>query len=155
MLFSGRLVSTSDTAWRTAATARRRVARGAHLESGAAHRTQLLPPRCISRRRNLIALARVLRVLGETDDLDLVRFCRIEGESFANRIFIREIFVGEGLIDDDDSWSARIVLGPQGASGEQRNLHRLEKVFAHLVDISLTARFDPTFRVRWLAQCAS
>src|SRR5205085_5124824 len=84
---------------------------------------------------------RVLGVLDDAHDLDLVEVVRIETEAFADRVFACEETAREGLVDDDDARRMRVILRREAAPGEERNLHRRQKVFAHLMDVCLALRF--------------
>ena len=105
---------------------------GANLD-GCAQWRWLLAPGRINRRRDFVALVGVFGILGKADDFDFIRSPRIEGEALADRIFIGEILPGEGLIDHDHAGRAEVVLPPKVASGQERDFHRFQKVFAHLM----------------------
>ena len=52
-----------------------------------------------------------------------------------DRFFAGEIQINEGLIDHGYARRLRVVMGVEVAPGEQRNLHGLEKVLAHVLDV--------------------
>ena len=154
-LSSGRLPSTSATAWRMAATTAAgspavrsskvalpsiaaAIAARAHKRSAQSRRVAW----CISHPWQ----ARRSRLRRASSNL--------EGEPFADRVFVREKLPGEGFIDHHDFWRARVVL-PRRPSGKERNLHRFQKVFAHMIDFALPARLDSAFRVWRCGQCAT
>ena len=116
---------------------RRGIAAGAYFNGSRLHPAQHLSPRAIDRRPDIFTLAGVLRVACETDNLDLAGFVGIETEALANRAFIAEVGLREGLIDDRHRRRVGIVLRVQVAAQQQRNLHRLQKVFSHLVNFCL------------------
>ncbi len=68
---------------------RRWIARSAHFEDRAGQRA-LLSIRGVDSGRNVVALARVLRIFADADDLDLVWFGCVVGEAFSDRVFVRE-----------------------------------------------------------------
>src|SRR5262249_55513950 len=88
-------------------------------------------------------------------DLNFVRLFDVEGEMFADRRFIREELFSEGLIDDDGLWRELVIVSRKTASGQQRNLHRLQKVFARVQNVAVARRPDAAISVRRGAERAA
>jgi len=69
-----------------------------------------------------------------------------EAEAFAERVFACELTLGEGLIDHGDAGGAGVILRREAATEQEGNLHRLQKVFAHLMQIGIAIRPGPAIR---------
>src|SRR6185436_7492349 len=99
-------------------------------------------------RRHFVTLARVLRVSGNTDDLQLVGLGIVVRETLSNRVLIGEKLVREGLIHDHDFRRSRVVFRTESAAVKQRNTHHLEEVLAYCMAITFAALRNPSFRIR-------
>src|SRR5262249_39628399 len=86
-------------------------------------------------RWNIFALAGVFRVFDQADDLDLIDASFIEAEALADGIFVGKTSTRERLIDDYYARRALVVLPREGSPGQQGNFHRLQKVFARLMNV--------------------
>src|SRR5215475_3112517 len=71
----------------------------------------------------------MFHVFDDANDLPPERFALnrdLRLDALADRVFVREIALGESLIDDQDSRTSRVVAFGESAAGEQRNLHHVE-----------------------------
>src|SRR6185369_7157101 len=80
---------------------RRWIAGSAHFKYCVTHRA-VLTIRAVRSRWHFIALARILRISRDADDLELIRLRIVVSATLSNRVLIGEELVREGLIDHDN-----------------------------------------------------